>query len=102
MVGKRESSLEGRFNTKAATYFFLSIKLVAIARYGFPDRTCFGKKGHIFFVELKKENSKPDVKAKQAYWHRKLRRMGFNVYVCNDINHATEIFEIEKAIQNDK
>ena len=95
-----EGSLEKSFNRLAAKHFFLSVKLIAQGKYGFPDRTCFGLGSHIFFVELKAEGKKP--KRKQFNWHKNLKRMGFRCYVCDTKKQAKEIFEKEKGIQTER
>ncbi|PHS61249.1 MAG: hypothetical protein COB09_18440 [Thalassobium sp.] len=91
--------METSFNTEAAKNFFLSIKLIANSRNGFPDRTCFGKGGHIFFVELKRP--KEDPRPNQYYWHRLLKRMGFRCYVCKTTDEAKKIFKLERRYQMD-
>lgn len=93
MAKKLESSLEKTFNREAAKLNLLSIKLVAIARAGFPDRTIIGKCGLIFFVELKRLGEKP--KPHQLYWHRKLRKLGFRVYVIDNKEDAIKTFQAE-------
>ncbi len=93
MSKKLESSLETTFNKEAAKRGLLSLKLVALSRRGFPDRTLLGKNKTIFFVELKRLGEKP--KAHQLWWHRLLRKLGFNVYVCDNKEQAIAIFEKE-------
>jgi len=88
-----ESSLETTFNKEAAKLKLLSLKLVAVARMGFPDRTLLGKGGLIFFVELKRLGEKP--KPHQLYWHRKLRKLGFRVYVIDNKEDAIKTFQAE-------
>ena len=97
MHKKLESSYEGYFVRKAASCGFLPLKLVAMSRRGFPDRTCLGKGAHIFFVELKRDgNEKP--KKHQLYWHRLLRKLGFRVYVAYDKETIDEAFNIERKM----
>lgn len=93
MVKKLESSLETTFNTEAAKLKLLSIKLVAISRSGFPDRTIIGKGGLIFFVELKRFGEK--AKPHQLYWHRKLKKLGFRVYVIDNKEDAIKTLRAE-------
>ncbi|MBL4908951.1 MAG: VRR-NUC domain-containing protein [Alteromonadaceae bacterium] len=93
MVKALESSLEKTFNREAAKLKLLSIKLVALSRSGFPDRTVIGRGGLIFFVELKRLGEK--AKPHQLYWHRKLRKLGFNVYVIDNKAEAISTFKAE-------
>ena len=93
-MADQEGSLEKSFNLLAAKHFFLSVKLIADGKYGFPDRTCFGLGARIFFVELKAEGKKPN--PKQVYWHKQLKRMGFNCYVCDTKEGAKAIFKKER------
>ncbi len=100
-MSKVESSLETTFNGKAVKYRFLSLKLVALSRNGFPDRTCIGKYQHIFFVELKRDDKKSKdkkVKKHQNYWHKILRKLGFRVYVCDNKEEAEKIFKYEAEV----
>jgi len=95
-MSKLESSLETSFNGKAVKYRFLSLKLVALSRRGFPDRTCLGKYCHVFFVELKRLGKKPE--PHQKYWHKLLRKLGFRVYVCDNKEEAEKIFKYEAEV----
>lgn len=99
-MGRLESSIENSFNTQASKFFFLSVKLIADGNNGFPDRTVFGLGCHIFFVELKKFGKEP--RPDQITWHKRLRKIGFRVYVCDTVEGAIEIFTIEKGLQNAK
>lgn len=94
-IKKLESSLEKTFNREAAKLKLLSIKLVAVSRSGFPDRTVMGRDGLIFYVELKRLGEK--AKPHQLYWHRKLRKLGFNVYVIDNKAEAIKTFKAEIA-----
>jgi hypothetical protein len=93
MAKKLESSLEKSFNREAAKLKLLSIKLVALSRAGFPDRTVIGKGGLIFFVELKRLGEKP--KPHQVWWHKKIKKMGFKVYVIDNKEDAIKTFKKE-------
>mgnify|MGYP002700829687 CR=1 FL=1 len=88
-MADQEGSLEDSFNRLAAKHFFISVKLIADGKFGFPDRTCFGLGGHLFFVELKAEGKKP--KRKQMYWKKQLERMGFRCYVCDTKEAAKKL-----------
>lgn len=99
-MSRRESSLERTWNKEAAKCGFLSLKLVAVANNGFPDRTNIGKGQHIFFVELKREGEKP--RANQRRWHRLLKRLGFRVYVIDTIEKIRKCLEHEVSLINAK
>jgi len=58
-----------------------SIKLPALHVRGLPDRLCLLPKGRLFFAEIKTTKEKPSVI--QMYVHRKLRGLGFEVWVID-------------------
>lgn len=58
-----------------------SIKLPALHVRGLPDRLCLLPKGRLFFAELKTTKEKPTTI--QMYVHRKLRGLGFEVWVID-------------------
>lgn len=98
-MNKLECSLEDHFNRQAVKYGFYSLKLKALSRRGFPDRTLLGAGQHIFFVELKREDGKePKPKRHQVWWHRLLRRLGFRVYVINTRKQVKKTFEHERSL----
>lgn len=59
---------------------------------GLPDRMVLLPRGKIGFVEVKAPGKKP--RELQLSRHRLLRRLGFKVYVLDDVN------QIEKIIQD--
>ena len=56
---------------------------------GWPDRICLLPDGKIAFVELKAPGKKP--RALQISRHKKLRQLGFKVYVIDDKKQIGEI-----------
>lgn len=56
---------------------------------GVPDRIILMPKGHIAFVEVKAPGEKP--RPLQVSRHRLLRRLGFKVYVLDNIDDITKI-----------
>jgi hypothetical protein len=58
-----------------------SIKLLSTHLTGLPDRLCLLPGGRLFFIELKTTKKKPT--KIQLLIHRKLTRLGFDVYVAD-------------------
>ena len=58
---------------------------------GMPDRLVLLPGGRMGFVELKAPGKKP--RALQLARHRLLRRLGFNVYVIDEINQIDSVLE---------
>lgn len=59
----------------------LCIKLLTLHLTGLPDRLCLLPGGFVCFVELKTTGKKPT--CIQLYWHKKLRKLGFNTYLID-------------------
>jgi hypothetical protein len=95
-MNRLESSLESSFQTEAAKSRFISLKLKALSRAGFPDRTVLGVGQHIFFVELKREGEPP--RLNQRFWHRLLKRMGFRIYVIDSKEKIAKVFKYERDL----
>ena len=58
---------------------------------GMPDRLALLPGGRMGFVELKAPGQKP--RALQEARHRLLRRLGFKVYVIDEINQIDSVLE---------
>ena len=58
---------------------------------GMPDRLVLLPRGRMGFVELKTPRKKP--RALQMARHRLLRRLGFKVYVIDEINQIDSVLE---------
>lgn len=58
---------------------------------GMPDRLVLLPRGRMGFVELKAPGRKP--RALQLARHRLLRRLGFKVYVIDEINQIDSVLE---------
>jgi len=69
----------------------LYIKLLTLHFIGLPDRLCLLPGGFICFVELKTTGEK--LKKIQKYWHKKITKLGFKVYV---IDRSAQIKQIIK------
>lgn len=86
-----ESSLEAKVIRESHKRRCECLKLVAVGKYGFPDRTIICPRGRVFFVELKKKKEK--AKRRQSWFHKVLRQYGFEVFVVDDINDFINIIE---------
>ena len=71
-----------------------SIKLLSTFVKGLPDRMCLLPTGIIFFVEVKSTGKKPTIA--QKIIHKKLRSLGFNVYVIDSLSMLEGLMEIYK------
>ena len=76
-----------------------SIKLLSTFVKGLPDRMCLLPTGIIFFVELKSTGKKPTIA--QKIIHKKLRSLGFNVYVIDSLFMLDGLIEIYKQRLNE-
>jgi len=68
-----------------------SIKLVAAHVTGLPDRLCLLPGGRLFFAEIKTTKKKPTLI--QLSIHKKLRKLGFQVYVVDTSEVIKNILE---------
>ena len=59
----------------------LCLKLLSQHMIGLPDRLCLLPKGRAFFVEVKTTGEKP--RKIQEFVHKRLRSLGFRVYVLD-------------------
>lgn len=59
----------------------------------FPDRICFGENGKTIFIEFK--TPKGIVKPGQHIIHKKLRDLGFPVYICRSSEEALKVVSKE-------
>lgn len=75
-----EKYLEKTFTKEIESYGGLCIKLLSTVS-GLPDRLVLEPEGRAFFVEFKSKAQKP--RALQIYWHNKLIRLGFKVYIID-------------------
>lgn len=67
----------------------VAIKILSIHINGLPDRLCLLPGGRLFFAEIKTTKKKPE--KLQALIHRKLRKLGFEVYVIDNSEQIKEI-----------
>jgi hypothetical protein len=71
----------------------LCLKLIALGKNNFPDRTILAPGGKIFFVELKAEGK--DLRPTQAWFKRILLRLGFKFYVCRTRKEVDDVLNKE-------
>lgn len=74
------------------TYEVICIKLNLMGNKGLPDRLFLGKGAKILFIEFKKPGEEP--RKLQVWWHKLLKRYGFNVSVVDSKEKGKE--EINK------
>lgn len=67
-----------------------SLKMLSTHLTGLPDRVCLMPGGKTFFVEVKTTGEKPT--KIQLHQHRKLKRLGFEVYVVDNSQDINELF----------
>jgi len=87
----RESKIEKEFRKQATAAGWWCLKLAIIAHAGFPDRLLLKHPGRVKFAELKATGK--DARPLQGYIHRKLRKLGFEVYVINRVEDITRVIE---------
>ena len=66
-----------------------SIKILSMHINGLPDRLCLIPGGGLFFAEIKTTKKKPELI--QKVMHRKLKKLGFEVYVIDNSELIKEI-----------
>ena len=77
-----ERYMEQRLRQQVEKAGGLCLKFVSPGYAGVPDRICLFPGGKIAFVELKAPGKKP--RPLQVARHRRLRSLGFPVYVIDD------------------
>ena len=86
-----ESVVERRFVSLLHKLGVEAVKLNVRGYAGMPDRLVLLPGGRAVFVELKRPGEKP--RLLQAYVHRKLRNLGFEVLVVDDAIDAIATIE---------
>lgn len=92
----KEQALEQKFVKAVKAKGGLALKFVSPNYAGVPDRLILIAYGHIGFVEVKAPNHKP--RKLQETRIRKLRQMGFKVYV---LDHEEQIEKIIKGVMEE-
>lgn len=91
---KLEISIENTYVQRAAGYGVDAVKFKVAGRRNFPDRLNLCGNGYCFFIEFKR-TAKHEPRRAQLSNHRKLRRMGYHVFVCWTVEDAVDILETE-------
>lgn len=79
----REKFIEQKLTKAVKAHGGIALKFVSPSFDGMPDRLVLLPKGAFGFVEVKAPNGR--VRSLQVARHLLLRRLGFKVYVLNDI-----------------
>lgn len=87
----KESTIESNFVKQVKAMGGMAIKLISPNFAGLPDRLVLLPHGKIFFVELKATGQKP--RPLQIAVHRKLRKLGFDVYVIDSNEKINELLQ---------
>lgn len=85
----RESFIEEKLTKAVRQNGGVCWKFTSPGTAGVPDRIILMPKGHIAFVEVKAPGEKP--RPLQLSRHRLLRRLGFRVYVLDNIDAIEKI-----------
>jgi len=87
----KEKGIEQKFVDKVKRINGLAIKLVSPGFSGLPDRLVLIPDGKIGFVEVKAPGKKP--RRLQRSRHDQLRKLGFKVFVLDNINQIGGIID---------
>ena len=87
----KEKVIERKLIQNVRAFGGIAPKFVSPGFDGMPDRIVLLPKGRIAFVEVKVKGCKP--RPLQISRHEMLRRLGFQVYVLNDIGDISKILK---------
>ena len=87
----REKIIEKELVARVKAKGGIAPKFTSLGFDGMPDRLVLLPRGKMAFVELKAPGRKP--RALQMARHRLLRRLGFKVYVIDEINQIDSVLE---------
>ena len=87
----KESTIESNFVKQVKAMGGMAIKLISPNFAGLPDRLVLLPHSRMFFVELKATGQKP--RPLQIAVHRKLRKLGFTVYVIDSNEKVKELLQ---------
>ena len=87
----REKDIEQKLAARTRAMGGIAPKFTSPGFDGMPDRLVLLPGGRMGFVELKAPGRKP--RALQLARHRLLRRLGFKVYVIDEINQIDGVLE---------
>lgn len=86
-----ERTIEQKLAARVKAMGGIAPKFTSPGFDGMPDRLVLLPGGRMGFVELKTPGKKP--RALQLARHRLLRRLGFKVYVIDEINQIDSVLE---------
>ena len=86
-----ERTIEQKLAARVRAMGGIAPKFTSPGFDGMPDRLVLLPGGRMGFVELKTPGKKP--RALQLARHRLLRRLGFKVYVIDEINQIDSVLE---------
>lgn len=81
----REAPIQKKVKDNLTLQGWLVVKCIQMSLNGWPDLQAH-KNGRTIFVECKRPGKEPD--ELQLYRHCQLRKVGFDVYIINDITTA--------------
>jgi len=84
----REATIEKKVTDFAKSKGWISFKWVSPSQKGVPDRIYF-RRGEIMLVEFKAPGKHPT--KLQNHIHKKLKDVGFEVHVIDDIDRGKEL-----------
>lgn len=87
----REKCIEQKLVTSVKAVGGITPKFVSPGFDGMPDRIILLPKGKFAFVEVKAMGCKP--RPLQSSRHKMLQRLGFKVYVLNDVTQIQKILK---------
>lgn len=86
-----EKEIESRLSKSVKSVGGIALKFVSPGFAGMPDRLVLLPDEKIAFVELKANGKKP--RALQLARHKMLKRLGFKVYVIDDVKQIGEMID---------
>ena len=87
----REKEIEQKFTLMVKQAGGLALKFVSPGMSGMPDRIVLLPGGHMAFVEVKAPGKVP--RPLQEARHRMLRKLGFKVYVLDNVGQIGGILD---------
>jgi hypothetical protein len=85
-----EKRIEGRLKARTDRAGGMCIKLVVLSVAGLPDRLILLPKAKMMFIELKAPGKVAS--PLQNYIHKKIRSLGFEVYVVDSMEAVDALF----------
>ena len=94
-IEMNEKKIEQKLRDEVKRRGGLALKFVSPGFVGVPDRIVLMPDGNVGFVEVKAPGEVP--RAIQVSVHKRLRRLGFKVFVLDNIESITRVIdEIER------